>query len=261
MSYLYKPKISTGYNPIVTPSNSSLKYIEFGLIKLPKNKSILLNTKGRECVLILLNGKFRISCKGKDYSVGGRKDIFQERASGVHIPTENKVKITSEDNLLLAASFVPAEIKGDISVIRPGDNRERAVGKNNWSRKVYDIIDERVNSQRILAGETINPPGNWSSYPPHKHDKENSPYETKLEEVYYFRTFPKKGFGLQRLYDNAGLNEIYCVEDGQVVVIPKGYHPVVAAGGYSLYYLWILAGKNRKLCPFDDPAHKWVKER
>ena len=109
-----------------------------------------------------------------------------------------------------------------------------------------------------MVGETINPPGNWSSYPPHKHDRHAPPDEVALEELYYYRFKPETGFGVQLIYDDRD-ETARIVRDGDVVAIPSGYHPVVAAPGYSLYYLWVMAGEGRMLAPYFDPTHAWVQ--
>jgi 5-deoxy-glucuronate isomerase len=124
---------------------------------------------------------------------------------------------------------------------------------------VRTILGPGDSAGRILLGETINPPGNWSSYPPHKHDTHEPPHEVRLEEVYLFKIDPPGGFGVQIRYDGAG-EECFTVRDGDVAAIPSGYHPVVAAPGYSLYYLWVMAGEGRQMIPRLDPAHAWVQE-
>jgi 5-deoxy-glucuronate isomerase len=112
------------------------------------------------------------------------------------------------------------------------------------------------------VGETFNEPGGWSSYPPHKHDRHDPPAEVALQEVYHFRLQPRQGFGIQRMYSpERGTDEVLVVEDGDTVLIPFGYHPVVAAPGYRLYYLWALAGEGRDLRLREDPAHAWVAGR
>jgi 5-deoxy-glucuronate isomerase len=112
-----------------------------------------------------------------------------------------------------------------------------------------------------VIGETYNPSGNWSSYPPHKHEREVPGLESKHEEVYYFRMNPAQGFALMRLYQDEGRDQAVVVEDGDTVLLPNGYHPVVAAPGYQAYYLWILAGEKRALLMHDDPKHAWVKKQ
>ena len=140
----------------------------------------------------------------------------------------------------------------------------KQVGRDNWQRTVYSALAEDVPAQRLLAGETLNPPGNWSSYPPHKHDRSNPPQEAVLEEVYFFRIKPAQGFGLMWTYtaadDPDGFSTALVVEDGDTVLLPKGYHPVVAAPGYELHYTWVLAGEERRYGAWaDDPRHAWVK--
>jgi len=109
-----------------------------------------------------------------------------------------------------------------------------------------------------MVGETFNPPGNWSSYPPHKHDGKDG--EVVLEEVYYYRVSPPHGFGQQMLYTTDGECHTHTVRDGDAVLLPYGYHPVAAPPGYKLYYLWALAGAERKIGLHEDPTHTWIHE-
>ena len=137
--------------------------------------------------------------------------------------------------------------------------RLRKAGKDNFKRDVYDIVDERIKAEHIVVGETINEKGNWSSYPPHKHDRDNLPLESKQEELYFFKLEPPDGFGVIRLY-NKKSDKIFTIKNNDVIAIPRGYHPVGVIPGYRIYYLWILAGKKRILKPSDDPKYSWVKE-
>ena len=145
-------------------------------------------------------------------------------------------------------------------MIGPSDQRITEVGSGNWSRLVRTILGPEHNASRLLIGETINPPGNWSSYPPHKHDVETPPEEVRLEEVYLFKLNPPGGFGVQVNYDDDGKNEATLVRTDDVAVISSGYHPVVAAPGYALYYLWIMAGQGREMAPHFDTSHAWVQQ-
>ena len=133
-------------------------------------------------------------------------------------------------------------------------------GRGNFSREVRDVVPAERPGVRLLVGETINPPGNWSSSPPHKHDREAPPEERRLEEVYLYRVEPRQGFGLQLSYGGEPPAErAFPVRDLDVVAIPAGYHPVVAGPGYRLYYLWGLAGSARELRWYPDPDHAWVE--
>ena len=122
----------------------------------------------------------------------------------------------------------------------------------------YQRDPSQPHVKRLMVGETFNPPGNWSSYPPHKHDGRDG--EPTLEEMYYFTIDPPQGFGQQILYTNEGESAAHSVKDGDAVLLPYGYHPVAASPGYRLCYLWGMAGEQRKLALHEDPAHKWVHD-
>jgi 5-deoxy-glucuronate isomerase len=123
---------------------------------------------------------------------------------------------------------------------------------------VHDLFVTDPHAHRLMVGETFNPPGHWSSYPPHKHDGRDG--EPKLEEIYYYRIDPPQGFGHQMLYTADGESVTHVVRDGDAVLLPYGYHPVAAPPGYKLYYLWAMAGAERKLALHEDPAHKWIHD-
>jgi 5-deoxy-glucuronate isomerase len=145
-------------------------------------------------------------------------------------------------------------------LIRPEDQSLAHVGRDNWSRNVRTILGPEQTASRLLLGETVNPPGQWSSYPPHKHDVQAPPDEVRLEEVYLFKLDPPGGFGVQINYDDEGKDDAALVRTDDVAVISSGYHPVVAAPGYALYYLWIMAGEGRAMAPHFDTRHAWVQQ-
>ena len=140
--------------------------------------------------------------------------------------------------------------------VRASGTEER--GKEGFRRTVYNLIDEKFPAERLLVGETFNQPGNWSSFPPHKHDREDPPRETFLEETYYHRISPAQGFALQRVYSADGeLDETMSVRDRDTVLVPRGYHTVSAPPGYDLYYLNVMAGPTRAWAVANDPDHDW----
>lgn len=214
-----------------------------------------------ESAIIPLGGTCTVQCDGAAFEhVGERANVFAGKASAVYVPPGFRQTITAETDCEVAICATPATIQAAPQVVRPSEVRSRSVGAGNWRRDVHDILYDNVPAQKLLVGETCNPPGNWSSYPPHKHDLDDPPEEAALEEVYHFRANPPQGFGIQRIYTADGsLDEVYVIRDGDTVVIPRGYHPVAAAPGYQLYYLWMLAGSRRLMLPNDDPAHAWVK--
>jgi 5-deoxy-glucuronate isomerase len=133
-----------------------------------------------------------------------------------------------------------------------------ARGRDIYAREVHDIFVTDGHAQRLMVGETFNPPGHWSSFPPHKHDGRDG--EPVLEEVYYFRIAPSQGFGQQMLYTADGECVAHVVRDGDAVLLPYGYHPVSSPPGYRLYYLWAMAGAERRLALHEDPDHRWIHE-
>ena len=261
----YKPK--SGYTKVLFPGGELLNYIEFGIIKLSSGEQYSENTEDNEVVLVILKGKCVISTSTIKWGpIGGRKDVFSGKAYAAYIPIQNRYDITALTDLEVAVCKGRTDFIGEPVVVAPDKVKVRSVGSGVWTRNMYDIIDERTSAGRLLVGETINPPGNWSSFPPHKHDIENPPEETKLEEVYFFKIQPEEGFGMQRIYTapdskDEGFDEAIVLKNNTVTVMPRGYHPVCAAPGYSVYYLWILAGKNRKLIPREDPQHSWIGKK
>lgn len=196
--------------------------------------------------------------------IGGRDHVFAGRPTMVYIPRGARVQIAAEspsfEGLLASA---PARAVYPPAVVFPHEVEVRTVGKDNWQRTVVTGVGDNVQADRLIVGETVNPPGNWSSAPPHKHDAEGDG-ELPMEEVYYYRLNPPQGFALQRVYTHPetadAFDVTYAVGDGDAVAIPRGYHPVVAAPGYQLLYVWVLAGDERRYGAWtDDPQHAWIK--
>lgn len=266
MKYLIKTPVFSGegYSSIVTKGvYKDLAYIEFGILRLKKGQEYAFNSRAKEVVLVILSGhcSIMIDEKTKWFNVGARASVFAGRPYAAYIPPGCEAGITGESDVEIAVCKAPSKKKGRPVLINPEMVRHKSVGRDNWRRDVYDIVDSSIPAEHLVVGETVNPPGNWSSSPPHKHDEDNQPFEAKMEELYFYKLNPQQGFGLQRVYTADGeTDETYTVEENDVLVIPKGYHPVVAAPGYQLYYLWVLAGKQRDLCPNDDPKHSWIKE-
>jgi 5-deoxy-glucuronate isomerase len=130
----------------------------------------------------------------------------------------------------------------------------RVVGRGNWQRTVTMIAPPEVPAGSLLLGETLNPPGNWSGVPAHKHDTPRPGLESVHEELYYFRVDPAEGWGVQRVYEPGGRDELLLLQDRVVTVMPRGYHTVAAAPGFTLYYAFVLSGPARALLPSIDPA-------
>jgi 5-deoxy-glucuronate isomerase len=218
---------------------------------------------GDEAVAVVLAGD--VSARVGDEplgSAGGRGDPFTRAGDAVYAPPGAPLALVAGHGgaVVAVAGAAPGDDPpGPARIIGPDDQSIATVGEGNWTRTVRTILGPQDPASRLLVGETLNPPGNWSSYPPHKHDEHAPPDEVRLEEIYLFRVAPSTGFGVQLLYEPKG-ERTFMVHDGDVAVIRSGYHPVVAAPGYELYYLWVMAGEGRQMAPRFDPEHVWVQE-
>jgi 5-deoxy-glucuronate isomerase len=255
---------------LVSPETAPLQFLRVYLLRLGgKVCEHRFETGDREYVLDIFGGLCTVNISAKTGSatfpeIGERQNVFAGRPTMVYIPRDARVSIFAEsesfEGVLISA---PGEKGYSPVLVCPQEVQTRLVGKDNWQRTVHTAIGENIRANRLLVGETVNPPGNWSSAPPHKHDRYEDP-EVPMEEVYLYKTNPAQGFGLQRVYTAPGdadpFDVTYAVHDDDTVVLPRGYHPVVAAPGYQLLYLWALAGEERKYGAWsDDPDHAWIK--
>jgi 5-deoxy-glucuronate isomerase len=145
-------------------------------------------------------------------------------------------------------------------LIRPDEMHHELRGANHWQRGIIDVVDQDFPADRIIIVEVMTPPGHWSSFPPHRHEVDDPPGEVDMEEIYYYRTDNPAGFGLQAVYtDDRTIDDAYIVRDHDVLVIPRGYHPVTAAPSSSLWYLCVLAGDRRLMAPRDEPENAWFR--
>lgn len=271
MDRLIKARPNSKYQELVRPG--TMRFLDFARLRLQKGERHSGTTGSRESVLDLFAGTASITAEsagGKKQvfnRVGGRVDVFSGPPVMLYVPPRSACEITALSEELdvgifsapSQAAVAPALVEGSAVVARE-------IGEGNWRRTVYSALGENVPAERLLAGETLNPPGNWSSYPPHKHDRSNPPQEAVLEEIYFFRVKPSQGYGFIWTYtapdDPEGFSTVFVVEDGDTVLLPKGYHPVVAAPGYELHYTWVLAGEERRYGAWaDDPRHAWVKKQ
>jgi 5-deoxy-glucuronate isomerase len=249
---------------LVTPGRETA-HIDLALADLAAGEIIDL-AAGPETAAVVLTGRVEAAADGiRLGTAGGRASVFESPGDTVYAPPGTGLTLTALDGgpVQVAIASAAAEPDSDAPparIITPADQRIAEVGEGNWSRNVRTILGPEHHAIRLLLGETINPPGNWSSYPPHRHDRDNPPQEVDLEEVYLFKTDPAGGFGVQIRYDLGGDEEAFLVRDDDIAAIRAGFHPVVAAAGYSLYYLWVMAGEGRVMIPYLDPAHAWVQQ-
>jgi 5-deoxy-glucuronate isomerase len=265
MQHFYKAKESQGYAEVVD-SASGLEHLGFDLIRLEKGNEIEQESGTYELGLVIFSGTCDIHCEGHQFlNLGNRRDVFSGKPTTVYIPIEAKysVKAVGEGILEIGVCKVKATKKYEPFVVKPEDVISVHRGQLNWQRNVNDIITHKYEGKvdKIVLGETYGYPGQWSSYPSHKHDVDNMPYEVNMEEIYHFKVNPPQGFGVQVMYSqDLSLDECYTIRNGDSVAIKKGYHPVASAPGYEIYYLWVMAGNSgRVLTPNDDPNHAWIK--
>ena len=235
--------------------------IDLRLVQLSRGERETLRDDAEMCAIVL-SGAVEVTVDGKELGIAGRDgDVFECAGDAAYVPPGPALELVARRDAVVAVAAAPlADLPaGPARVIGPAEQDVRSAGTGNWSRSIRTILGPDDDAGRLVLGETINPPGNWSSYPPHKHDRHAPPVEVALEEVYYYRFKPDGGFGVQLLYDDRD-SRAEIVQDGDVVAIPSGYHPVVGAPGYSLYYLWVMAGEGRDLAPYFDPRHAWVQE-
>ncbi len=185
--------------------------------------------------------------------------MFSGLPWSVYLPPGTEAKVDAEGAAEIALCSAPATGKLRARVIGPNDVETLTRGKGSNLRHIRNILSETAEAESLLVVEVITPAGHWSSYPPHKHDQDDLPRESLLEETYYHRINPPQGFAMQRVYtDDRSLDETMTVTDRDVVLVPRGYHPCAAAHGYELYYLNVMAGPKRSWRFHNDPAHEWL---
>jgi 5-deoxy-glucuronate isomerase len=270
MDRLIKARKNRGVQQIVEPN--VMRFLDFATVRLNQGGCHSFETGGRESVIDIFSGVVTLSISSvehgeKNYNrVGKRADVFSGPPVMIYIPPNSKLQIKADSAAELGLFSAPSVASTASVLLDDGSVTTKQIGHDNWLRTVYSALDQNVAAERLLAGETLNPPGNWSSFPPHKHDRSNPPHEAVLEEIYYFRFKPAQGFGFIWTYtapdDPEGFSNVFVVEDRDTVLLPKGYHPVVAAPGYEMHYTWVLAGQERKYGAWaDDPRHAWLRKR
>lgn len=247
----------------ITPQSAGWKYIGFEVYKLSQGETLQKQTNDQEVCIVILSGKLHISTKLEKWEhVGQRMDVFEKTPPySIYVPNNDQFTIDALTDVEIAICSSPGKGTYPARLITPAQVGVEQRGADNISRQVHNILPEQAPADHLLVVEVFTPEGNWSSYPPHKHDENNLPYESYLEETYYHKVNPKHGFILQRVYtDDLSLNEIMSVQNEEAVLVPKGYHPVAAPPGYESYYLNVMAGPVRTWKFQNSKEHEWVME-
>ncbi|MEM7720996.1 MAG: 5-deoxy-glucuronate isomerase [Pseudomonadota bacterium] len=246
---LCKPTAATGQIHAITPQSAGWSYVGFDTYRLEPGEVAAAPTGDREAILVLVEGHASVTAAGEDFGLmGERLDVFDRVPPHcLYVPPGSDWRAEALTNCTLAICTAPA--KGGRPAQRLGPEgielEERGTGTN--TRYIHNIAMEgRDVADSLLVTEVYTPAGHWSSYPPHRHDEDDFPRITYLEETYYHRLNPAQGFGLQRVFtDDGSLDEAMAVADHDVVLVPRGHHPCAAPHGIEMYYLNVMAGPRR----------------
>ncbi len=253
----------------ITSDKVGWKTLNFGSRKMKKGEEWKYDTSENEMCIVLLGGKFSISSKwGNWVTKNSRKDVFSGLSHAAYLPPDTEFELTAlSEEVDFAFGYTEAKEKFDGYFITPQMVNDYGIelrGGDNASRQINSILPPGSKCSRLVCVEVYTPSGNWSSFPAHKHDRrkvdENGKViEAELEEIYFYKFDKPQGFALQKIYtDDRILNEIAEPHNNDVVLVPRGYHPVSAGHGYNTYYLNFLAGSDQSLANTDDPDHKWI---
>jgi 5-deoxy-glucuronate isomerase len=264
MGVLIKPQTDRAdgiLRPVdIMPETAGWQYISFAVYQLTRGQTLRGAANGRETAVVVLSGTGRAELNGQPTGqLGERLSVFENTAPSALYLSEDasyQVECTSDGMEIAVASAPSTHQHLPARVIRPEDVSVELRGEGNTQRRVQHILDTDQEAERLIVVEVITPAGNWSTFPPHKHDTENPPHEAYLEETYYHHVQPADGFAFQRVYNYEGFDEAVAVQDGDLVLVPKGYHVVSAAPGCDLYYLNIMAGPHRAWHYQVDPAFR-----
>ena len=233
----------------VTPENAGWRYVGFDVYRLGAGQSLQLECGDKELCLVLVAGIASVATLRAEYPhIGKRMSPFERTPPyAVYVPHHDRIDVRAETDLELAVCSAPGSGHLPSRLITPADIGVERRGKGRNQRLVHNILPDSEPADSLLVVEVYTDEGNTSSYPSHKHDQEDSPDETYLEETYYHRIQPEQGFCMQRVYtDDRTLDECMPVYNRDVVKVPRGYHPVATLAGYDNYYLNVMAGPVRQ---------------
>jgi len=263
---LLKPSGTAGKVHDITPQSAGWTYVGFGLYRLAAGETATEPTGENEVILVLVEGKAAISVAGSDLGeLGERMSVFDRTKPWcVYVPNGSSWSVrATTTGCTLAVCAAPGKGAHPCRIIGPDDIGGETRGKGANTRQVHSIaMDDADVADSLLVTEVFTPQGHWSSYPPHRHDADNYPEITYLEETYYHRLDPPQGFGFQRVFTEDGaLDQSMAVGNHDVVLVPKGHHPCGAPYGYEMYYLNVMAGPLRKWRFKNHPDFEWIVQR
>jgi 5-deoxy-glucuronate isomerase len=241
----------------ITPADAGWRYLTFGVERLAGTAT--RETGEEEVAIVLLEGACSVETGGRRFELGPRAGVFESLPWTVYLPRDTRYRLEGEAEL--AVQSAPVERRLEPVLQRPDEVDVEIRGAGNATRQINNMIQPGFPAERLLVVEVLTPGGSWSSYPPHKHDEDRPPQEVVLEEVYYYRAAAPEAFGVQRLYSpQRDVDVTLTVRDGDLLLVPYGYHPFTAAPGYDFYYLNALAGDHHSMAASDDPDLAWVRD-
>lgn len=254
------PSDQAGELVAFTREQAEWEWMSFEVTRLLPGQRLERSTGSEEMVLVLLGGRCVANWGTGAQSIGKRKNVFEGLPFTLYLPCGHRVMIEAETICEIAQCRVPSEARLEPRLVTPEDVDSGLRGGENASRQIVEVIAPSFPADKLVVFEVYTPGGNWSSYPPHKHDVDQPPVEVDLDEIYYYRMKDARGFALQNLYRSDRSREsLVKVHDGDVVLVRDGYHPVVAGPGYDTYYLNFLAGTSRTMTVTEDPEHVWLR--
>ncbi|WP_446470702.1 5-deoxy-glucuronate isomerase [Xenorhabdus stockiae] len=245
----------------ISPEIANWGYVHFDVYELDTGESITLAASENETCLVLVAGKATVNTAQQRFEqIGDRMSPFERKKPyAVYIAPHEVIEIIAQTHLELAVCQAKGKGNYPTRLITPQDIGAEQRGNGNNRRYVHNILPDHQPADSLLVVEVYTDEGCTSSYPSHKHDTDNEPQETYLEETYYHRLNPPQGFCLQRVYtDDRLLDETMAVYNKDVVMVPRGYHPVATIAGYDSYYLNVMAGPTRKWLFTWEADHQWV---
>ncbi len=259
----------TGIFAEVSAQGAGWDYLNMAARRLNAGERWSGATGDNEYVHVVLGGVCAIrSSAGNFERVGRRRDVFSGMPYALYLSRGVEFEIEAlTDGLEIASCWVATDEDHPARLVTPEDVSIELRGGDNASRQINSIIPPGFDCQRLVCVEVYTPSGNWSSYPPHKHDvhrvdADGRLLEADLEEIYFYKLNRPEGYAYQRVYtDDRSIDGVMLAQNHDAVLVPAGYHPVVSAHGYTTYYLNFLAGSAQSLANSDDPAYAWVKEK
>ena len=263
---LIKPKLNSSVYQSITKESVGWKYLNFEARKLNLNEEFIWDTCENEMVVVLLSGNYKFKSNYQNFEItNGREDVFKGVAHTLYIPRRTQICITATSKELdIAYGWCKSDMDYPMKLIKPEETQIVIFGGDNATRQFNDLIPPGFGCSKIVVREVYTPSGNWSSFPAHKHDERVLDSKGKVlepiqEETYFYKFQKPEAYAIQQVYTkDKSLDEIIRAKNNDVVIIPKGFHPVVAEHGFHCYYLNFLAGTDQCLANTTDPDHEWI---